>query len=181
MEECTHERDSGSRTPHPVHRGERAGPGQQSSRPQVGYGWRRGQAPSWWSIRGPMPSSTSSSIADLVRPAGGRFHPSLKRYYAGGTGKVTIWDTTDAAHPVPEDRHPRARQYRRISGLPHLSGSTTAIDGQVWMANIQDSTVYVARPTSRAPIPRHSMSLCRRRGPRAALPDASSRDPGRCG
>ena len=38
--------------------------------------------------------------ADLVRPAGGRFHPNLKRYYAGGTGKVTIWDTTDAAHPV---------------------------------------------------------------------------------
>ena len=37
---------------------------------------------------------------DLVRPAGGRFHPSLKRYYAGGTGKVTIWDTTDVAHPV---------------------------------------------------------------------------------
>ena len=28
--------------------------------------------------------------ADMVRPAGGRFHPSLKRYYAGGTGKVTV-------------------------------------------------------------------------------------------
>jgi hypothetical protein len=28
---------------------------------------------------------------DMVKPAGGRFHPSLERYYAGGTGKVTIW------------------------------------------------------------------------------------------
>src|SRR5262245_23243741 len=27
--------------------------------------------------------------ADMVKPAGGRFHPSLKRYYAGGSGKVT--------------------------------------------------------------------------------------------
>src|SRR6266566_4668490 len=38
--------------------------------------------------------------ADMVKPAGGRFHPSFKRYYAGGTGKVTIWDTTDVANPV---------------------------------------------------------------------------------
>jgi len=34
---------------------------------------------------------------DLLRPAGGRFHPSLKRYYAGGTGKITIWDEHDQA------------------------------------------------------------------------------------
>jgi hypothetical protein len=27
---------------------------------------------------------------DMVKPAGGRFHPSKQRYYAGGTGKVTI-------------------------------------------------------------------------------------------
>src|SRR5262245_34587623 len=38
--------------------------------------------------------------ADMVKPAGGRFHPSLKRYYAGGTGKVTVWDTTNVANPV---------------------------------------------------------------------------------
>ncbi len=38
---------------------------------------------------------------DLVRPAGGRFHPSLKRYYASGTGKITIWDTTDVARHGP--------------------------------------------------------------------------------
>jgi hypothetical protein len=37
---------------------------------------------------------------DMVKPAGGRFHPSLKRYYAGGTGKLTVWDTTDVANPV---------------------------------------------------------------------------------
>ena len=26
--------------------------------------------------------------ADMVKPAGGRFHPNLKRYYAGGTGRL---------------------------------------------------------------------------------------------
>jgi hypothetical protein len=44
-----------------------------------------------------------------------------------------------------EDRHSRARQYRRISGLPHLSGK---YDGDRWAcldANIQDSKVYVYR------------------------------------
>jgi DNA-binding beta-propeller fold protein YncE len=84
--------------------------------------------------------------ADLVRPAGGRFHPSLKRYYAGGTGKVTIWDTTDAAHPVYlKTVIPAPGSTGEYRGFLIYQGSTTAIDGQVWMANIQDSTVYVYR------------------------------------
>jgi hypothetical protein len=37
---------------------------------------------------------------NMVEPAWGRFHPSKKRFYTGGTGKVTMWDTTDVAHPV---------------------------------------------------------------------------------
>ena len=60
--------------------------------------------------------------ADMVKPAGGRFHPILQRYYAGGTGKITIWDTTDVANPVYlKTVIPGAQQYRRISGLPRLS------------------------------------------------------------
>jgi DNA-binding beta-propeller fold protein YncE len=84
--------------------------------------------------------------ADLVRPAGGRFHPSLKRYYAGGTGKVTIWDTTDAAHPVYlKTVTPAPGSTGEYRGFLIYEGSPTAIDGQVWMANIQDSKVYVYR------------------------------------
>src|SRR5262245_40911183 len=33
--------------------------------------------------------------ADLVQPANGKFHPSKKRFYAGGVGRITVWDTTD--------------------------------------------------------------------------------------
>jgi DNA-binding beta-propeller fold protein YncE len=84
--------------------------------------------------------------ADMVKPAGGRFHPSLKRYYAGGTGKVTIWDTTDVANPVHLKTvipaHGSTGEYR---GFLTYRGSPTAIDGNVWIANIQDSKVYVYR------------------------------------
>ena len=62
---------------------------------------------------------------------------------------------------VPEDRHPRARQYRRISGLPHLSGEhrrrSTARSG--WRTFRTARSTSIARPTSRAPIPRRSTSL----------------------
>jgi DNA-binding beta-propeller fold protein YncE len=84
--------------------------------------------------------------ADMVRPAGGRFHPSLKRYYAGGTGKVTIWDTTDVANPVYlKTIIPASGSTGEYRGFLIYQGSTTAIDGHVWMANIQDSKVYVYR------------------------------------
>ena len=83
---------------------------------------------------------------DLVRPAGGRFHPSLKRYYAGGVGKVTIWDTTDVARPVYlKTVIPAPGSTGEYRGFLVYQGSPTAIDGQVWMANIQDSKVYVYR------------------------------------
>jgi DNA-binding beta-propeller fold protein YncE len=84
--------------------------------------------------------------ADMVRPAGGRFHPSLKRYYAGGTGKVTVWDTTDATHPVYlKTVIPAPGSTGEYRGFLIYQGSPTAIDGHVWMANIQDSKVYVYR------------------------------------
>jgi DNA-binding beta-propeller fold protein YncE len=83
---------------------------------------------------------------DLVRPAGGRFHPNLKRYYAGGTGKVTMWDTTDVAHPVSlKTIIPAPGSTGEYRGFLIYQGSPTAIDGHVWMANIQDSKVYVYR------------------------------------
>jgi DNA-binding beta-propeller fold protein YncE len=83
---------------------------------------------------------------DMVRPAGGRFHPSLKRYYAGGTGKVTVWDTTDVAHPVHlKTVIPAPGSTGEYRGFLIYQGSSTAIDGHVWMANIQDSKVYVYR------------------------------------
>jgi hypothetical protein len=40
---------------------------------------------------------TKVTHPDMVKPAWGRFHPSKKRFYAGGTGKVTIWDTRPTA------------------------------------------------------------------------------------
>jgi DNA-binding beta-propeller fold protein YncE len=84
--------------------------------------------------------------ADMVKPAGGRFHPSLKRYYAGGTGKVTIWDTTDVANPVYlKTVIPAPGSTGEYRGFLIYRGSTTALDGNVWMANIQDSKVYVYR------------------------------------
>jgi DNA-binding beta-propeller fold protein YncE len=84
--------------------------------------------------------------ADMVKPAGGRFHPSLKRYYAGGTGKVTIWDTTDVANPVYlKTVIPALGSTGEYRGFLTYRGSPTAIDGNVWIANIQDSKVYVYR------------------------------------
>lgn len=84
--------------------------------------------------------------ADMVRPAGGRFHQSLKRYYAGGTGKVTVWDTTDVANPVYlKTIIPAPGSTGEYRGFLIYQGGTTAIDGNVWLANIQDSKVYVYR------------------------------------
>jgi YVTN family beta-propeller protein len=84
--------------------------------------------------------------ADMVKPAGGRFHPSLKRYYAGGTGKVTVWDTTDIANPVYlKTIIPAPGSTGEYRGFLIYQGTTTALDGNVWMANIQDSKVYVYR------------------------------------
>jgi DNA-binding beta-propeller fold protein YncE len=84
--------------------------------------------------------------ADMVRPAGGRFHPSLKRYYAGGTGKVTVWDTTDVANPVYlKTVMPAPGSTGEYRGFLIFQGSMAAVDGNVWMANIQDSKVYVYR------------------------------------
>jgi hypothetical protein len=89
---------------------------------------------------------TKGTHPDMIKPAWGRFHPSQQRYYAGGTGKVTIWDTTDVAHPVYLKTVIHAPsstgEYR---GFLIYQGSTTAIDGNVWIANIQDSRVYVYR------------------------------------
>jgi hypothetical protein len=83
---------------------------------------------------------------DLVRPAGGRFHPSVKRYYAGCTGKITIWDTTDVARPVYlKTVIPAPGSTGEYRGFLIHQGSPTAIDGQVWIANIQDSKVYLYR------------------------------------
>ena len=83
---------------------------------------------------------------DMVRPAGGRFHPNLKRYYAGGTGKITIWDTTDLANPIYlKTVVPAIGSTGEYRGFLIYQGRTTAIDGNVWMANIQDSKVYVYR------------------------------------
>jgi hypothetical protein len=82
---------------------------------------------------------------DMVRPAGGRFHPSLKRYYAGGFGKITVWDTTDLSNPTYLKTVIPAGGTGEYRGFLVHRGSTTAIDGNVWMASIQDSKVYVYR------------------------------------
>lgn len=84
--------------------------------------------------------------ADMVRPASGRFHPSKKRYYAGGIGKVTVWDTTNLADPVYlKTIIPAAGSTGEYRGFLVYNGSPRAIDGEVWMTNIQDSKVYVYR------------------------------------
>ena len=83
---------------------------------------------------------------DMVRPAEGRFHPTTKRYYAGGTGKVTIWDTTDLANPVHlKTVVPAAGSTGEYRGFLIYKGSRTAIDGEVWISNIKDNAVYVYR------------------------------------
>jgi DNA-binding beta-propeller fold protein YncE len=83
---------------------------------------------------------------DMVKPASGRFHPSKQRYYAGGTGKVTMWDTTTLADPVYlKTVIPAPGSTGEYRGFLIYQGSTTAIDGDVWITNIQDSKVYVYR------------------------------------
>ena len=83
---------------------------------------------------------------DMVKPASGRFHPSAKRYYAGGTGKVTIWDTTDLSAPAYlKSVIPAPGSVGEYRGFLIFGGSPTAIDGDVWITNIQDSKVYVYR------------------------------------
>jgi DNA-binding beta-propeller fold protein YncE len=85
---------------------------------------------------------------DMVKPASGRFHPSAKRYYAGGTGKVTIWDTTNLSAPVYlKSVIPAPGSVGEYRGFLVYGGSRTAIDGDVWITNIQDSKVYVYRAT----------------------------------
>jgi len=84
--------------------------------------------------------------ADMVKPASGRFHPSTRRYYAGGFGKVTVWDTTNLADPVYlRTITPAAGSTGEYRGFLIYNGSTRAIDGDVWVTNIQDSKVYVYR------------------------------------
>jgi DNA-binding beta-propeller fold protein YncE len=84
--------------------------------------------------------------ADMVRPASGRFHPSTRRYYAGGFGKVTVWDTSNLAEPVYlRTITPVPGSAGEYRGFLIYNGSTRAIDGDVWMTNIQDSKVYVYR------------------------------------
>jgi DNA-binding beta-propeller fold protein YncE len=125
-----------------------SGQAQVSSLPAQQFGYVMAQGSSTILV---IDTSTNEIVnklkhADMVRPAGGRFHPSLKRYYAGGTGKVTIWDTTDAAHPVYlRTVIPAPGSTGEYRGFLIYQGSPTAIDGNVWMANIQDSKVYVYR------------------------------------
>jgi hypothetical protein len=87
---------------------------------------------------------TKVTHPDMVKPTWGRFHPSKKRIYTGGTEKVTIWDTTDIANPVYlKTVIPAVGSVGEYRGVAIYKGSTTAIDGDVWMANIQDGKVYV--------------------------------------
>jgi hypothetical protein len=69
---------------------------------------------------------------DMVKPASGRFHPSNKRFYAGGTSKLTIWDTTKLGDPVYlKTVVPAAGSVGEYRGVVTYNGSTTAIDGDV--------------------------------------------------
>jgi hypothetical protein len=84
--------------------------------------------------------------ADLVRPANGKFHPSRKRFYAGGVGKITVWDTTDLANPVYlRTLIPRAGSTGEYRGVVVYKGSTTTIDGDVYFSNLVDAMVYIYR------------------------------------
>src|SRR4029453_6134498 len=84
--------------------------------------------------------------ADMVKPAGGGFPPSLKRDSPRGSGKIPIWDTTDLSHPTYlKTVIPAAGSTGEYRGFLIHRGSRTAIDGTVWMASIQDSKVYVYR------------------------------------
>jgi DNA-binding beta-propeller fold protein YncE len=83
---------------------------------------------------------------DMVKPAWGRFHPSTKRYYAGGTGKFTVWDTTNLADPIHlKTVVPAPGSTGEYRGFLVYKGSKAAIDGEVWVTNIKDHAVYVYR------------------------------------
>jgi hypothetical protein len=84
--------------------------------------------------------------ADLVHPANGKFHPSKKRFYAGGVGKITVWDTTDLANAVYlKTLTPQAGSTGEYRGVVVYKGSTTAIDGDVYFSNVADAKVYIYR------------------------------------
>jgi DNA-binding beta-propeller fold protein YncE len=95
--------------------------------------------------------------ADLVRPANGKFHASRRRFYAGGVGKITVWDTTDLANPVYlKTLTPRAGSAGEYRGIAVYRGSTSAIDGDVYFSNLADSTVYIYQAADiegRNPVP----------------------------
>jgi DNA-binding beta-propeller fold protein YncE len=83
---------------------------------------------------------------DLVRPANGKFHPTKRRFYAGGVGRVTIWDTTDLANPVHlKTIDPLPGSTGEYRGVHVYKGSAAAIDGDIYWSNIQDGKVYVYR------------------------------------
>ncbi len=83
---------------------------------------------------------------DMVKPAWGRFHPSTKRYYAGGTGKFTVWDTTNLADPIHlKTVVPAPGSTGEYRGFLVYKGSKATIDGEVWVTNIKDHAVYVYR------------------------------------
>ena len=83
---------------------------------------------------------------DLVRPANGKFHPNKQRFYAGGIGKVTVWDTTDLANPVHlRTITPAPGSTGEYRGVHVYRGTPGATDGDVYWSNIQDAKVYVYR------------------------------------
>jgi DNA-binding beta-propeller fold protein YncE len=83
---------------------------------------------------------------DLVQPANGKFHPSKKRFYAGGVGKITVWDTTDLANAVYlKTLTPQAGSTGEYRGVVVYKGSTTAIDGDAYFSNVADAKVYIYR------------------------------------
>jgi DNA-binding beta-propeller fold protein YncE len=83
--------------------------------------------------------------ADMSGPGGGRFHPSGKRYFAGGRGKFTIWDTTDLGNPVylKTITPPGTSATGEFRGFLIYNGTAGAIDGNLWVANIADAKVFV--------------------------------------
>ena len=82
--------------------------------------------------------------ADLVKPANGKFHSSKKRFYAGGVGKITVWDTSDLANPVYlKTVTPQTGSTGEYRGVAVYKGSTTAIDGDVYFSNVADAKVYI--------------------------------------
>ena len=84
--------------------------------------------------------------ADMVHPANGIFHPNRKRFYAGGVGKITVWNTTDMANPVYlKTVTPAAGSTGEYRGLIIYKGTPNAHDGDLWLSNVHDATVYVYR------------------------------------